>query len=214
MYNYHRGRRFKREKDRETCREPSGIVLDYMEFGNPSDRHFEHRNNPIAQVIGTKYFTLLEVTPLPAIRLNILEKIEFGPHSKVRKPIHITYDDLTSVSRTNLPEAIKTIILEKEKEFVEFFNIAEPVNIKLHTLELLPGIGKKTMRHILEEREIKPFTSFEDIKNRTKIDPVKVLVDRIVQELAGAEKYYLFVRPPRSRGVYLGYLERLYEELF
>ncbi len=213
MHSYHH-RRHRRERFKESCKEPSGIVLDYMEFGNPSDRHFEHRNNPVAQLIGTKYFTLLEVTPLPAIRLEIMEKVDLGPHSKVRKPIRISYDDLTSVARSNLPEALKKIIVGKEKEFVEFFNIAEPVNIKLHTLELLPGIGKKTMRHILEERSIKPFTSFEDIRERTKIDPVKVLVDRIIQELAGTEKYYLFIRPPRGKGVYLGYLERLYGELF
>ncbi len=213
MYGYYH-RRHRRERFKESCKEPSGIVLDYMEFGNPSDRHFEHRNNPVAQLIGTKYFTLLEVTPLPAIRLEILEKVDLGPHSKVRKPIRISYDDLTSVARTNLPEALKKIIIEKEKEFVEFFNTAEPVNIKLHTLELLPGVGKKTMRHILEERNIKPFTSFEDIRERAKIDPVKVLVDRIIQELAGTEKYYLFIKPPKGRGVYLGYLERLYGELF
>ncbi len=212
MYGYRR-RGFRREPRREHLREQAAIVLDYMEFGNPSDRHFEHRNNPVAQVIGTKYFTLLEVVPLPAISLELLSKIELGPHSPVRKPVRITYDDLTSVARTNLPEAIKKIILENEKYFVEFFNIAEPVNIKLHTLELLPGIGKKTMKHILEERSKKPFESFDEIKARTKIDPVKTLVERIIQELTGTEKYYLFVKP-RNRGLYLGYLERLYEEVF
>ncbi len=213
MTGYRRGD-FRRGKRREAFKEPAAIILDFMEYGNPSDRHFMHRSNPVAQAVGTKYFTLIEVTPLPTVRFEIFEKITFGPESKVRKPILvITYDDLTSVSRTNLPEAIKRIILENEKMFVEFFNIAEPVNIKLHTLELLPGIGKKTMRHILEERNRKPFESFEDIRKRAKIDPVKTLVDRIVAELSGTEKYYLFIKP-RERGLYLGYLERLYEEFF
>ncbi len=217
MYGYRpRNRGFRRapEHRRFQCREPAVYVLDFLEFGNPSDRHIEHRNQPVAQVIGTKYFTLMEVIPLPAIRLEILERVELGPHSKVRKPVRITYDDLTSVARTNLEEAIKRILKENEEAFVRFFNIAEPVNIRLHALELLPGIGKKTMRHILEEREKKMFESFEDIKKRAKIDPVKILAERIITEIMGGEKYYLFIRPPTHEGLYLGYLERIYGELF
>ncbi|ADI31172.1 DUF655 domain-containing protein [Staphylothermus hellenicus] len=213
MHAYRRrpGRRGER---RFYCREPYMIVLDFMEFGNPTDRHYEHRNQPVAQGIGTKYFTLLEAVPLPAIRLEIFEKVDLGPHSKVRKPIRIVYDDLTSVARTNLEEAVKRIILKNEKNFVEFFNIAEPVNIRLHALELLPGIGKKTMRTILYERENKRFESFKEIHERTKIDPVKVLVERILDELRGGEKYYLFIKPPEGKGIYLGYLERIYGEIF
>jgi putative nucleotide binding protein len=214
MIGYRR-RAPRREQRRFTIREPSMIVLDFMEFGNPTDRHFEHRNQPVAQGIGTKYFTLLEAVPLPAIRLEIFEEVELGPHSKVRKPIMITYDDLTSVSRTNLDEAVRRIILKNEKYFVEFFNIAEPVTLRLHALELLPGIGKKTMKTIIYERERKRFESFEDIKERTRIDPVKALTERIINELRGTEKYYLFVKPPHDRqGIYLGYLERVYGEIF
>ena len=215
MYGYRRRERtFRGRGDRFFPHEPAIIVLDFLEFGNPADRHFEHRNRPVVQGIGTKYFTLMEAIPLPAIRLEILEKVDLGPHSKVRKPIRITYDDLTSLARSNLEEAVRKIILENEKVFVEFFNIAEPVNIRLHAIELLPGVGKKTMRHILEEREKKPFESFKEIKERTKIDPVKILVERILDELRGSEKYYLFVRPVDKQGIYLGYLERIYGELF
>jgi putative nucleotide binding protein len=206
-YRHRRGFR------RDECREEEAYVLDYMEQGNPMDRHMEHRNRPVAQAIGTKYFTLIEVTPLPTFTLEPLEKIRLKIYSKVKRPLRITYDDLTSIARSNLPEAIRRIITEKEKYFVEFFNIAEPVNIKLHTLELLPGIGKKTMRHILEERSKKPFESFNDIKDRVKIDPVKVLVERIIYELSGQAKYYLFIKP-HGKGLFLNYLERLYGELF
>ncbi|MET1159375.1 MAG: DUF655 domain-containing protein [Thermoprotei archaeon] len=189
-------------------------IIDFMELGNPGDRHIEHRNQPVAQGIGVKYFTLLEAIPLPAIKLEILERVELGPQSKVRRIVPIKYDDLTSISRTNLPEAIKKILEENEKIFVEFFNIAEPVNIRLHVFELLPGIGKKTMRLILEEREIRKFESFNDIRERIKIDPVKILCERIIKELEGNEKYYIFVRPPDKQGIYLGYLEKLYGEIF
>jgi putative nucleotide binding protein len=203
------------EARKETGREPAMYVLDYLETGNPSDRHFEHRNQPLVQGVGVKYLSLLEAIPLPAVRVEIFERIDLGPHSKVKHIIHVSYDDLTSVARSNLPEALKRVVTENEKLYTEFFNIAEPINIRLHALELLPGVGKKTMKTILEERESKRFENFADIKERVKIDPVKALVERIIKEMVGGEKYYLFVRPrERTAGeVYLGYLERLHGEL-
>ena len=209
-----RDRRNSRRYERRAPREPGMYVLDFMEMGNPSDRHIEHRTNPVAQGIGIKYFTLLEAMPYPMVRLEILEKVLFGPESKVRKITPIDYDDLTSVARANLREAVKKIISDNESVFVKFFNIAEPVNIRMHVFELFPGIGKKTVRALLEEREVREFESFEDIRNRVKIDPVKTLCERIIKELEGNEKYYVFVRPPRGQGIYLGYLEKLYGELF
>jgi len=181
-------------------------------MGNPHDIHPKHRNSPFIQGVGTKYFTLLEATPLPAIRVEILDKVELGEYSSVRDIIPITYNELTAVARSNLPEAIRRILVENEQIFVEFFNIAEPINIRLHSLRLLPEIGAKALEAILEERRKARFTSFSEIKERTRIDPVKVLVNRIITELMGGEKYYLFIRPREREGVYLGYLEKLYGE--
>ena len=83
-------------------------------------------------------------------------------------------------------------------------------------MELIPGIGKKTMWTILEERRKKPFESFEDIRNRSKApDPVVAITERIVRELRGEERYYLFVDPPPhvSGAVFLNYLDKIYREL-
>lgn len=189
-------------------------VLDYLELGNPSDVHYEHRNQPFVQCIGTKYFTLLEATPLIGVKVEIMEKVDLSYPSKLRKVVLITYNELTSVARTNLPEAIRRVLFENEKVFVEFFNIAEPINIRLHALELLPEVGRKTMMTILEARSRQRFTSYEDVKERVKLDPVKVLVERIIRELAGGEKYYLFIKPREPTALYLGYLEKLYGEAF
>lgn len=194
--------------------EPYAYILDYLEMGNPSDIHYEHRNQPYVQCIGTKYFSLLEATPLIGVRIDILEKVDLGYPGKLKRIIHISYSELTSVSRANLSEAVKRILLEYEKTFVEFFNIAEPINIRLHSLELLPDIGKKTMNAILDARKQVRFKSYIDIKERVGIDPVKALVERIIRELSGGEKYYIFIKPRDREGLYLGYLERLYGEIF
>ncbi|MCC6045740.1 MAG: DUF655 domain-containing protein [Ignisphaera sp.] len=192
------------------------LVLDYNPMGNPYDKHSFHRTSPIAQGIGTKYFSLVEIVPVRGQTLMIGERVAIAsapdrPGLKVFD--RLLFEDLTTIAKENLVKFLPKIVEEKEKVFVEFFNIAEAINIRLHSLELLPGIGKKTLTLILEERKKSPFTSFEDIRRRVKIsDPMKLFVDRILIELQRTEKYYIFVEPypfsPEYR--FLNYLEVLY----
>jgi putative nucleotide binding protein len=65
----------------------------------------------------------------------------------------------------------------------------------MHSLELIPGIGKRLMFQIIEKREQMPFKSYDDIRKHVNIsDPVKLITRRIILELKGKEKYNLFVR--------------------
>uniref|UniRef100_A0A7J3QCN1 DUF655 domain-containing protein n=1 Tax=Ignisphaera aggregans TaxID=334771 RepID=A0A7J3QCN1_9CREN len=195
------------------------IVLDYMPMGNPYDKHSFHRSSPIAQGMGTKFFSLVEIIPLKGSMMVIGERIPLSltpdmPGHRVFD--RLLYEDLTSIARENIVKYVRQVVEEKERVFVEFLNIAEAINIRLHSLELLPGIGKKTLTLILEERRKKMFESFDDVRKRLKInDPVKMFVDRIVIELQRNEKYYLFVYPyPMTPDMkYLRYLELLYERV-
>ncbi|MCD6428577.1 MAG: DUF655 domain-containing protein [Desulfurococcales archaeon] len=213
-----------RRSDHRIAREEYAIVLDFMPHGNPVDRHHpSHRTKPIAQAVGDKYFTLLEFYPKLGVTLSQGEKVYVGfRFRELRDKVDyvwgepLSYEDLTAVARSYLPEAVKKIVIEKEKVFVTFFNIASPLTIKLHSLELLPGIGKKTMWAILEERQKKPFESFEDIKKRAKIpDPVAIITERLLAEIKGEERYYLFIDPPPNvfNAIVLGYLHRIYRML-
>jgi putative nucleotide binding protein len=96
---------------------------------------------------------------------------------------------------------LRRIIKEKEAYFVSFFNKCGPINIRLHQLELLPGVGKKHMRDILDERERKPFESLEDINKRVALlpDASKIIADRILEEMTGKSKYYILTRPPYQK---------------
>ncbi len=209
---------------RRRCRGPPELTAYVLDFcpPNPEDRHREHRERDFLQLIGDTYFTLMEALPREDAEIAIGSKVSLlGPNSAIIdcSTVLIGYDDLSSYAKSKLGEVVENIVREKEKVFVEFFNTAPPVNIRFHTLELLPGIGKKTVHKIIEEREREPFKSFEDIKKRVKIDPVKVLVDRILRELKGDERYYLFITPPpwvrRSRRdiVVFNLLEKLYEKV-
>ena len=69
----------------------------------------------------------------------------------------------------------------------------------MHSLELLPGIGKKFMWQILKERQKTLFTSFQDIAERTHIrSPKDLIIKRILSELQREDKYSLFTRKPAT----------------
>jgi len=195
--------------------EDYAYILDYLPSGNPIDVHIEHRNKPIAQAVGEDYFMLLELAPKRGVNLTPGERVYIGRGFRDKIAFiycRIDYNALTSFAKDMLPQIVEKIVTEREKVFVEIFNIAQPITIKLHALELIPTIGKKHLRIILEERRKKPFESYKDLVERGKIsNPVKLLTERILKELMGREKYYLFVKPISTSGtIYLGYLPRMY----
>ncbi len=188
-------------------KEEEVIILDYLKFGYVNPDRPTTRGMPIAQTIGVDKFTLIEVTPKDGIDLEIHDKVYIGPgkRDKVNRVKGLLdFEKLTATSRIELEYAIKDIIQGKEDEYVKFFNEIDPLSIKLHKLELIPGIGKKHMNMILEEREKEPFKSFDDLKTRVPLlgDPVELLAKRVILELdttqvkRGKKKYYLFTQVP------------------
>ena len=188
-------------------KEEEVIILDYLKFGYVNPDRPTTRGMPIAQTIGVDKFTLIEVTPKDGIDLEIHDKVYIGPgkRDKVNRVKGLLdFEKLTATSRIELEYAIRDIIKGKEDEYVKFFNEIDSLSIKLHKLELIPGIGKKHMNMILEEREKEPFKSFDDLKTRVPLlgDPVELLAKRVVLELdttqvkRGKKKYYLFTQVP------------------
>ncbi len=124
-----------------------------------------------------------------------------------RSPISL--DNLTDIARNNLSEAVKKILVDNEPFYVEFFNIAEPINIRQHSLELIRGIGKKTVKQLVAERSRKPFTSFEEVKRIIKVDPLEGLVEKIVEEITGESKYNLFIPPQDPSIPFFDYISKI-----
>jgi putative nucleotide binding protein len=204
--------------------EEYAYVLDYLPMGNPSDKHPIHRGRPLVQLVGEDYFMLLEATPRRNAVIEVGERVYVGPEERKRVKIakidfEIEYEDLTTLAKEMLSQIVEEIVKMKEKVFVEFFNMADAITLRFHSLELLPGVGKRTVMKLVELRSQKPFESYADIKERAKVDPVPLLVQRILSELQGKEKYYLFVRPPRKlfqepvKPVFLDYLSRIYARI-
>jgi len=171
-------------------------VLDYLPKGK-SDVP-PHKRKPIAQAIGEKYFSLLEISPRSGMSFDPGERVYIGEN--IRDKVdhierRIKYDWLTPTAKSDLLTVLEKIIKENEEQFVNFYNTVGTISTRQHKLECLPKIGKGHREDILREREIKPFTSFDDIKSRVKNmpNPVRIIVEKIVEELEGKSKYYLFV---------------------
>ncbi|MDI3474382.1 MAG: putative nucleotide binding protein [Thermococcaceae archaeon] len=199
-YRRHSYRESIDKKRRNVEYEEYAYVLDYLPEGYTDLSTGRRSGKPVGQVVGEKAFALLEVTPKTDLMLYERVFVGKGERDKIlminRK---IQYDDLTATAKAELPYVVEEIVRNNEEHFVKFFNVAPPITNRLHSLELLPGIGKKHMWEILEERKSEPFKSFEDLKERVKglPDPHKMIAKRIVDEIMGKDKYRLFVGPRR-----------------
>ncbi|MCS7123503.1 MAG: DUF655 domain-containing protein [Candidatus Aenigmarchaeota archaeon] len=168
-----------------------GIVLDFLPFG----KGIERKKQPIAQIVGEKFFTLLEVGIRENVVVKPFDRVYIGDEKRDQVKFvkgRISYDDLTSIAKNNL-ETILDSLVTNEK-IVEFFNKAPPISTRLHSIELLKGIGKKTLNIILEERRKTPFKDIEDLEKRSGIkNPKKIIKERILDELKNIDKYKFFV---------------------
>ena len=201
--------RKKREKKPAVKKEEYAVVLDYLSRGYVKSDMSKFGGKPIAQAIGTQQFTLLELAPKNGVDLEIQDTVYIGKgkRDKIYRVLgKLDFENLTATSRIELDYAIRDIVEANEEKYVDFFNNSAALSTRQHSLELIPGIGKKYMWDIINAREEKPFESFEDITERlpTLADPAGMIVNRIKQELdttnprRGKNKYYLFTQPPRA----------------
>ena len=174
-------------------------ILDYLPQGLPTDRNF--KREPLAYAVGSQEFKLFELVPKEGIIINMGDRVYIGKEPEKRdKIIHvkrrISYPELTSAGQAELPYVLAEIVKMDEPRYMLFFNESQPISIRQHMLELLPGLGKKTMMAILDERKKGKFKDMVDLIARIPSlkHPDKVIAKRIELELSNPnEKYHLFV---------------------
>ena len=179
--------------------EDYAYILDYLPQGLADERRF--KREPIAYGLGTNQFKLLELSPKPDITLQVGEKVYIGKESEMRKKIlhvkrRVGYNDLTNAAHSELPFILVEVIKGEPERFLKVYNEAQAITTRLHMLELIPGLGKKTMWAIIEERKKGNFKDFTDLEERvsTLHHPEKLLAKRIELELSDAhQKYHIFV---------------------
>lgn len=182
-------------------KEDIAYILDYLPYGRSDDSRPMYQKKPLAQGVGEKHFVLMEMATKENAAPKSQDKVYIGERDRpvidhVKR--RITFNELTHGAQMELPLVIEKIVLSNESRFLSFFNDAYPITTRLHMLELLPGIGKKLMWGIIEEKKKGKFSSFKDLVEKVKglHSPEKLIAHRVLEELKDENiKYRIFTTP-------------------
>ncbi len=168
------------------------IVIEYLPYGfiDSNDRR------PIA-ILLTDSLTILSAAVKKEAKIEPGKRVYIGDGK--RDDIHhiiskINFNKLSENGKQLLRNELEKRINEKQDYFVGIINRLGPINVRLHSIELIPNIGKKFTQKLLDERKKQPFSSYDDINSRVGLptDIRKDIEERIIQELSEVDKYRLF----------------------
>lgn len=183
------------ERD-DTAGTGTAVVLDFLAHGRTEDDRPQYQKEPLVYAIDREAFSLYELIMAEDSNISIGDSIDIYDGDDIKRVNRTEYTDLPSGASSELDYVIEDIVDEEEQRFLDFFNEAQPITLRLHQLNLLPGIGKKLRNNILDERKRSPFESFDELEDRISglHSPREVLVERILEELKEDDlKYRLFV---------------------
>jgi putative nucleotide binding protein len=175
--------------------EEYAYVLDFTLRGKSLT--IRGREGIIIQAIGENRLTLLELLGIQNANFDIGERVYIGKEGR-NKIISVLgklqYDSISQTAKNELPPIVEKIVLANEERFVTYINTAQPITPRIHSLELIPGIGKTYMMSIINDREKNKFTSFSDIQSRIGLKDIhKLVAKRIVEEITKETRMTLFV---------------------
>ncbi len=176
--------------------EEYAYVLDFKSRGKSITVH--GRTGVIVVALGEERLTLLEILGVEDTVFTAGEKIYIGKdgRSNVKSVLgKISYDKISTDAKSEIPIVVQELIIKNEKRFVNYLNTAQPLTPRIHALELIPGIGKTYLNVLLQEREKKPFESYDDIERRVGLkEPINNLKKRILEEISGETRMNIFVK--------------------
>lgn len=176
------------------------VLLDFFPNGRSEGGPRGYERQPLGYGLGTDSFRLFEIVFEESADVGIGDAVVVEPEDEREGIVDlwgIDYDDLSGGAKSELEYAIGEVVESEEDRFVDFFNDAQPITLRLHQLNLLPGIGEKLRNSIIDQRKRRPYESFEDLEARVGglHDPQDILAERILEELTETDlKYRLFAR--------------------
>jgi len=180
----------------------SAVVLDFLPHGRSDDDRPQYQKSPIAQGLGVEDFGLYELILADNESLVIGDVVPIDPMAEgIERVRRSEFDDLSGGARSEVEHVVRERLEANEDRLLEFYNEAGPITLRLHQLNLLPGIGDKLRDDILDARKRRPFESLEDLEERISglHRPKEIVVERIMEELRDEDvKYKLFARTERA----------------
>ena len=156
------------------------------------------RSGIIVTAIGEEKLTLLEILGIENTEFEIGERLYIGKEgrTKIQSVLgKMYYEKISESAKNEIPGIVELIVRKNEKNYVDYINNAQPLTPRIHALELIPGIGKTYLNSIIQEREKKPFESYDDIERRAGLkEPIMHLTKRILEEISGETRMNVFVK--------------------
>ena len=171
-----------------------GAVLDVLPHGRSDDDRPQHQKEALAYTLDLRDFAIYELVLDDDDDVSFGDRVDLTAFGRLNE---VPFEELPGGTQSEVEYAVEEIVEANEQRFVDFYNDAQPITLRLHQLNLLPGIGKKLRNSILDERKRKPFESFEELEERVSglHSPKETLIERILEELREDDlKYRIFVR--------------------
>ena len=173
--------------------EEYAYILDYMPQGSIGGKGL--KSNPVCYAIGETEFKLFNLVPKAGAQMQIGDRVYIGKDQHLRGEIdhvkgRISYDELSNFAKGEMEAVILQIVNANPAPFIRFYNESEPLTLKKHALEELPGLGKKMMMAVLDERKKEKFKDFEDLDARVPVlkGSAKLIMERISLEIRDTER--------------------------
>jgi putative nucleotide binding protein len=186
------------DTEREETSVTTGVVLDYLAHGRTDDDRPQYRKQPLGYALDRADFRLYELILAEDAGVSIGDDLTLDPaDDAVEHVSEVDYEALPGGAQSELEYVVDDLVEAEEQRFVDFYNDAQPITLRLHQLNLLPGIGKKLRNSLLDERKRQPFESFEELRERVDglHNPRDVIVERILEEIREEDlKYRTFAR--------------------
>ena len=167
-------------------------VLEYLPFGLQ-----DSKDRKATAIVLTDSLGLLLVALKKDVKVEPGMKVYIGENK--REEVHhimqrITPDKLNGNGLEMLNDKIHEIVSQNEANYITIINRLGPINVRLHSLSLIPGVGKKIVQKIIEERNKGEFKSYNDFDERVGFTSgiAKSIEARIKEELENRDKYKIF----------------------
>ena len=152
----------------------------------------------ILTTIGETKFTLLEVLGSEGASFEVGERLDVSKESRSKIDSvlgKLEYERIPSGAKDAIPRIVREIVEDSEERFVMYINRAEPLTPRTHALEIIPGVGRKLLKTIIDERTRSPFESYDDVEERAGLkDPITRIVQRVMDEITGVTRMSIFVK--------------------
>ena len=167
-------------------------VLEYLPFGLQDSKDRKATAIILTDSLGLLLVALKkDVKVEPGMRVYIGENKREEVHHIIQR---ITPDKLNGNGLEMLNDKIHDIVSKNESNYIAIINRLGPINVRLHSLALIPGAGKKMVQKIIEERNKGEFKSYKDFDERVGFTSgiTKSIEARIKEELENKDKYKIF----------------------